>query len=94
MLANDKIAQLFVNEGGKLVRHDFVCVTVADDKAVAVRNNGASNCVTIFDRDGRGRERAKVEENHDFGGGDELGEELDEDSWSHITNFVEEDSKT
>ena len=34
-----------------------------------------------------------MEENHDFGHGEEFGEELDEDDGSRVTGLVEEDAE-
>ena len=66
---------------------------MTDDEAEAVGNDGARDGVAILLGDRGYGERAQVEEDYDFGGGGELGQELDEDCRCHVADFVEEDGE-
>ena len=50
--------------------------------------------VAIFVCDGGHFQRSKVEEDNDFGCGDELSDELAEDDRGGLAGFVEEDTET
>ena len=93
-LVNNKIANLFVHKQREILSDDLVSVPMADDEAVAIRNDGARDGVTVLDRDGWRGEGAEVEEDHDLGSGDKFREKLDEDRGCHIADFVEEDAET
>ena len=66
---------------------------MADNEAIAVGDAHARDGVTVFEGDGGGGERAEVEEDANFGGGEEFAEEVDVDGWSHVAGFVEEDAE-
>ena len=69
---NDEVPDLFADDGREVGSYYCVHVAVADYKAIAVWDREAGDRVALFGGDGGCLERAEVEEDHYFGGGDEL----------------------